>query len=87
MPAIIADKAVWEKITKGRAGIRWGTIVDKISKNLGGGQEEVPGTVYGEVWRVQDRSKRKNKRKGRLALSNKVERGETLIYGGFEEIY
>ena len=30
LPAIV-DRAVWEKITKGRAGIRWGNVVEKIS--------------------------------------------------------
>ena len=40
LPAI-ADRAVWETITKGRAGIRWGNVVEKIWKKLGGDQEEV----------------------------------------------
>ena len=40
LPAI-ADSAVWEKITKERAGIRWDNVVEKIWKDLGGGQEEV----------------------------------------------
>ena len=31
LPAIV-DRAVWEKITKGRAGIRWGNVVEKIWK-------------------------------------------------------
>ena len=40
LPAI-DDNAVWEKITKGRAGIRWISVVEKIWKDLGGDQEEV----------------------------------------------
>ena len=40
LPAI-ADRAVWEKITKGRAGIRWDNVVKKICKDLGGDQEKV----------------------------------------------
>ena len=28
LPAIV-DRAVWEKITKGRAGIRWDNVVEK----------------------------------------------------------
>ena len=40
LPAIV-DRAVWEKITKGRAGIRWDNAVEKIWKDLGGDQEEV----------------------------------------------
>ena len=40
LPAI-ADRAVWEKMTKGRAGITWDNVVDKIWKELGGDQEGV----------------------------------------------
>ena len=38
LPAI-ADRAVWEKITKGRAGIRWDNVVEKIWKDLGGNKK------------------------------------------------
>ena len=40
MPAI-ADGAVWEKVTKGRAGIRWDSVVDKVWKDIGRSQEEM----------------------------------------------
>ena len=40
LPAIV-DRAVWEKITKGRSAIRWDNVVEKIWKDLGGNQEEV----------------------------------------------
>ena len=40
LPAI-ADRAVWEKMTKGRAGITWDNVVDKIWKELGGDQEDI----------------------------------------------
>ena len=36
-----ADRAVWEKIAKGRAGIRWDNVVDRVGKDLGGDKEEV----------------------------------------------
>ena len=26
----IADRAVWEKVSKGRAGRRWDSVVDKV---------------------------------------------------------
>ena len=65
LPTIV-DRAVWEKITKGRAGIRWDNVAEKPRKDLGGDQEEVL-YVYREVWRVQDRSKRKNRRKGKVS--------------------
>ena len=38
LPAIV-DRAVWEKTTKGRAGIRWDNVVEKIWKELRGDQE------------------------------------------------
>ena len=37
----IADRAVWEKVTKGRAGIRWDSVVEKVWKDTGGNQEEI----------------------------------------------
>ena len=36
-----ADRAVWEKVTKVRAGIRWDNVVDIILKGLGGDQDEI----------------------------------------------
>ena len=35
LPAIV-DRAVWEKITQGRAGIRWTNVAEQIWKDLGG---------------------------------------------------
>ena len=35
LPAV-ADGAVWEKVTKWRAGIRWDIIVEKVWKDIGG---------------------------------------------------
>ena len=47
LPAI-ADRVVWEKITKGRAGIRWDDVVEKIWKDLDRDQEEVlPIEMFG----------------------------------------
>ena len=40
LPAI-ADRAVWEKITKERAGIRWDSVVEKVWKDIEGNQEEI----------------------------------------------
>ena len=40
LPAI-ADRAVWEKVTKGRAGIRWDSVVEKVWKDIRGNQEEI----------------------------------------------
>ena len=40
LPAI-ADKAVWEKVTKGRAAIRWDNVYSRenMEKEIGGTQE------------------------------------------------
>ena len=43
LPATV-DNAVWEKVTKGRAGIRWDNVVDKTWKDMGGDQQEVLST-------------------------------------------
>ena len=64
LPAIV-DRAVWEKLTKKRAAIRWDNVVEKNMEGLGGRPRR--GTVYREVWRVQDRSKRKNRRNGKAS--------------------
>ena len=40
LPAI-ADGAVWEKATKGRAGIRWDSVFENVWKDIGGNQEEI----------------------------------------------
>ena len=40
LPAI-ADRAVWEKLTKGRAGIRWDSVVEKVWKDIGDNQEDM----------------------------------------------
>ena len=37
----MVDKAVSEKVTKERAGIRWDSVVEKVRENIGGNQEEV----------------------------------------------
>ena len=53
LPAI-ADRAVWNKVTKGRAGIRWDSVVEKVWKNIGGNQEEMLSIE--KFGGVQDRS-------------------------------
>ena len=40
LPATV-DRAVWENVAKGRAGIRWDSVVEKIWKDIGGNQEEM----------------------------------------------
>ena len=40
MPAT-ANSAVWEKVTKGRAGRRWDNVVEKVWKGIGGRRENI----------------------------------------------
>ena len=56
------SSAVWEKVTKGRAGRCWGGGVEKVWEDTGGNQEE---TLSIEVCEVQDRSERKDKKEGK----------------------
>ena len=44
LPAI-ADRAVWEKVTKGGAGTRWDSLVEKVWKDIGGNLEEIPLSI------------------------------------------
>ena len=86
LPAI-ADKAVWEKIRKGRAGIGWDDVVDKIWKAFKGRPRR--GTVYEEfdgyaITQVKERIEERE----RLALRNKVKEEKHLEkYGGVEGRY
>ena len=40
----IASSAVWEKVMKGQAGIRWDTVANKVWEELGGNQENMLST-------------------------------------------
>ena len=75
LPAIVY-RAVWAKVSKGRAGIRWGSVVDKVWKDIGGNQGR--HYVRREVWEVQDRTGRKGRNKGRASAQKQSEIGETL---------
>ena len=75
LPAI-ADRAVWEKVTKGRAGIRWDS-----SRESTKGYRRKPrrDTVHREVCGVKDRSKRKDINKGKASSRKQGEGGGTLV--------
>ena len=84
LPAIV-DRAVWEKITKGRAGIRWDSVVEKTWKALGRDQEEVLSTEKYGGYKTEEVKERLEER-GRLALRNMVkEENHSEIYGGLRE--
>ena len=78
LPAI-ADRAVWEKVSKGRAGIRWDSVVEKVWKHnnndIGGNQEEMLSI---EKFAGQDRSERKDRNKGKASAKKQCEGGGTL---------
>ena len=82
LPAIV-DKAVWEKVTKGRAGIRWDSVVEKVWKDIGNQKEMLAIEKFsGYKTEVKERLERRE----RLALRKKVEGEEHLeIYGGLKE--
>ena len=82
LPAIV-DKAVWEKVTKGRAGIRWDSVVEKVWKDIGNQKEMLAIEKFsGYKTEVKERIERRE----RLALRKKVEGEEHLeIYGGLRE--
>ena len=74
LPAI-ADRAVWEKVTKGRAGIRWDS-----SRESTKGYRRKPrrDTVHREVYGVQERNERKDRNMERPSTKKQRERGGTL---------
>ena len=83
LPAI-ADRAVWEKVTKGRAGIRWDRVVEKVWKDIGGNQEKILSREKFAGYKTE--VKEKIEIREWLALRKKVKGKEHLkIYGGLRE--
>ena len=75
---------MWEKVTKGRAGIRWNSVVEKVWKGIGGNQAEILSIYMFAGYKTV--VKEKIEIRQRLALRNKVkEEGRLEIYGGFKE--
>ena len=82
LPAI-ADRAVWEKATKGQAG-RLDSVVEKVWKGIGGNQKDVLPIekLGGYTTDVKERIERR----ARLAQRNCVKEDEhTETYGGARE--
>ena len=54
---------VWQKRTKGKAGIRWDKVVENVWKEIGGNQEEIMSIYDGggvlDKSKGHDRTKRK----------------------------
>ena len=74
----------WRKQKKGRAGIRWDSVVEKVWKDIGGNQEEVMSA--GKFGKYKAEVEETIERRERLALRNKVESEKHLeIYGRLRE--
>ena len=69
LPAIV-DKAVWEKVPKGRAGTRWDSVAGRIYL-VGGNQEEMMSAD--KFARYKTDTEERMERRERLALRNTVE--------------
>ena len=83
LPAIV-DRFVWEKRTKGKAGIRWDRVVENIWKEIGGNKNDLMS--------IEDVGEYKKKIDEMIALremkslKQKVDEEDHLkIYGGLKE--
>ena len=72
LPAI-ADRAVWEKVTKGRVEERWDSVAGKVWKDTGGTQEEILSIEKFDGYKTEAIEVRETP-----ALRNKVNKKETL---------
>ena len=76
--------AVWEKVTKGRAGIRWDSVVEKYGRILGEPRRLGVRRGFGRY-----KAERKDKKKGKASAKKQGGIGNTLgdiyIYGGLRE--
>ena len=79
MPAIV-DRAVREKVTKGRAGIRRDNVVESVWQDIGGNQEEEMST--GRFGRYYAEVEEGIEIRERLALRTKVESESQLEING-----
>ena len=77
-------RALWEKATKGRAGTRWDSVVEKVWKDIGGNQEQILTTEKFAGCKTE--VKEEIEIRERLALRNRVKEEENLeIYRGLRE--
>ena len=83
LPAM-ADRAVWEKLAKGRAGIRWDSVVEKAWRDIGGNEENTLSIEKFAGYKTE--VKENIEIRERLALKNKVKEKEHFeIFGGLIE--
>ena len=72
----IVDGAVWEKVTKGRAGRRWDRVVWKVWKDTRGKQEDIKSAE--EFGRYKAELEKIIESRERLGAKKQGEIGETL---------
>ena len=78
LPAVV-DRTVRKKVTKGQAGIRWDSVVEKGWKDIGGNQEEVLQLFMDKFGGYKtDRCKTKDINKGKASAKKQGERGGAL---------
>ena len=65
-----ADRAVWEKVTEGRVGIKWDSIVDKVWKDKGNQEEILSMEKFGGC---KTGSTRKARKKGMASAKKQDE--------------
>ena len=63
---MIELRILWVKVTKGRAGVRWDSIVEKVWKARGKPAKVVSA---GRFWEVQGRGRRKDRNKGKASAT------------------
>ena len=66
----IVDRGVREKKTTGRAGIRWGSVVEKVRKDMAGNQEDVVSAETFGKYKAEEEER--TEMRERLALQSKV---------------
>ena len=66
---------------QGRAGIEWDNVVNRVWKKR---RKPTRDTVNGEVWGVQGRSKRKDRKKGKASV--KKEGGMEKAFRDIQEV-
>jgi len=54
LPTIV-DRTVWNKRTKGQAGIRWDRVVENVWKEIGGNQDEIMSIDEGGGYKTKVR--------------------------------
>ena len=86
LPAI-ASSAVWEKVMKARAGIRWDNVVDDSRRSMEGNTRNPRRhTVHGEFWGVHKTEvKERIKRKGKTGVKEEGKRRTFRDVTGDEE--